>query len=117
MRGVGHSHVAFPQRTAEVLHDVKALGTIPPAIEHDTLLGAYLLEPARRGYPFRELVEERGLGTDVGDPTGSDAVLVAALTDWQRDQIRERGLERLMADIELPLDDDLRRDTGVVRPG
>jgi DNA polymerase I len=84
-------------------HDVKALGTIPPAIEHDTLLGAYLLEPARRGYPFRELVEERGLGADVGDPTGSDAVLVAALADWQREQIRARGLERLMEEIELPL--------------
>jgi DNA polymerase-1 len=86
-----------------IAHDVKALDAIPPAIEHDTLLGAYLLEPARRGYPFRELVEERGLGADVGDATGSDAVLVAALADWQREQIRARGLEALMQDIELPL--------------
>ena len=37
---------------------------------------AYLLEPARRGYPFRELCEERGLGTDVEDPTAADALLV-----------------------------------------
>jgi len=86
-----------------IAHDVKALRTIPPAIEHDTLLGAYVLEPARRGYPFRELTGERGMGADVGDPTGSDAVLVAALADWQREQIRERGLERLMEDVELPL--------------
>ena len=28
---------------------------------HDTEVGAYLLEPARRAYPFRELCEERGV--------------------------------------------------------
>ena len=33
---------------------------------HDTLLGAYLLEPARRGYPFAELCEERGLAARRG---------------------------------------------------
>ena len=43
-------------------HDAKALGLVPPRLVHDTLLGAYLLEPARRGYPFEELSEERGLG-------------------------------------------------------
>ena len=46
---------------AVVVHDAKALGTVPPGLVHDTLLGAYLLEPARRGYPFAELCEERGL--------------------------------------------------------
>ena len=44
-----------------VAHDAKALGIVPPGLAHDTLLGAYLLEPARRGYPLRELLEERGL--------------------------------------------------------
>ena len=43
-----------------VAHDAKALGLVPPRLAHDTLLGAYLLEPARRGYPFAELCEERG---------------------------------------------------------
>ena len=37
-------------------------GSCRPGLVHDTLLGAYLLEPARRGYPFAELCEERGLG-------------------------------------------------------
>src|SRR4051794_2623984 len=41
-----------------IAHDAKALGTVPPNLVHDTLLAAYLLEPARRGYPLRELVEE-----------------------------------------------------------
>ena len=63
-----------------------------PTLGHDTLLGAYLLEPARRGFPFRELVEERGFGADLEDPSAADAVLVRALADWQREQIAERGL-------------------------
>jgi DNA polymerase I len=88
---------------AVVVHDAKALGTVPPGLVHDTLLGAYLLEPARRGYPFAELCEERGLATDIDDPAAADAVLLAALADWQREQISERGLQEVMSEIELPL--------------
>jgi len=84
-------------------HDAKALGLVPPRLVHDTLLGAYLLEPARRGYPFAELCEERGIVTDLEDPVAADAVLLGALADWQREQIAERGLQALMDDIELPL--------------
>jgi DNA polymerase-1 len=86
-----------------VAHDAKALGTVAPGLVHDTLLGAYLLEPARRGYPFAELCEERGMASDVEDPAAADAVLLGALADWQREQIAERGLESLMREIELPL--------------
>jgi DNA polymerase-1 len=86
-----------------VAHDAKALGLIAPGLVHDTLLGAYLLEPARRGYPFAELCEERGIATDIEDPVAADAVLLGALAAWQREQIRERGLEPLMRDVELPL--------------
>src|SRR2546427_386214 len=53
-----------------VAHDAKALRDVPPNLAHDTLLAAYLLEPARRGYPFRELVEERGLAADVEAAAG-----------------------------------------------
>jgi len=88
---------------AVVVHDAKALGTVPPGLTHDTLLGAYLLEPARRGYPFAELCEERGLQSELDDPAAADAVLLGALASWQREQIAERGLESLMRDIELPL--------------
>jgi DNA polymerase-1 len=85
------------------VYDAKALGAVPSRLTHDALLGAYLLEPARRGYPFRELVEERGLGTDLEDGPAADAVLVQALTEWQREQIEARGLSRIMREIELPL--------------
>jgi len=86
-----------------VAHDAKALGTVPPHLVHDTLLAAYLLEPARRGYPLRELVEERGLAADAEDPLAARAVETAALAAWQREQLQDRGLTLLMRDVELPL--------------
>jgi DNA polymerase-1 len=86
-----------------LVHDAKALREVPPHLAHDTLLGAYLLEPARRGYPFAELCEERGLQSESDDPLAADAVLLDALASWQRAEIGERGLDRLMAEIELPL--------------
>jgi len=88
---------------AVVVHDAKALELVPPSLRHDTLLGAYLLEPARRGYPFAELCEERGFATDLEDQAAADAVLLGALADWQREQLDGRGLTPLMAEIELPL--------------
>jgi DNA polymerase-1 len=88
---------------AVIAHDAKALRVVPPELAHDTLLGAYLLEPARRGYPFAELCEERGLASDLEDPLAADALLLGALADWQREQISERGLQGVMRDIELPL--------------
>ncbi len=86
-----------------VAHDAKALGLVAPGLRHDTLLGAYLLEPARRGYPFAELCEERGLASDAEDPLAGDAVMLGALAAWQREQIADRGLREVMDDIELPL--------------
>jgi len=86
-----------------VAHDAKALKLVAPGLAHDTLLGAYLLEPARRGYPFAELCEERGLSSALEDPVAAQALLVGALAQWQREQIAERELQDVMRDIELPL--------------
>jgi DNA polymerase-1 len=86
-----------------IAHDAKALGAVPATLAHDTMLGAYLLEPSRRGFPLAELCEERGLGTTVEDPAAADAVLISALAAAQREQIAERGLQGLLHDIELPL--------------
>ncbi len=81
----------------------RSCGVVPPGLAHDTMLGAFLLEPARRGFPLRELCEERGFGSSLDDPLAADAVLMAALAAWQREQIADRGLEAVMADVELPL--------------
>ncbi len=86
-----------------IAHDAKALGQVPYRLGHDTEVAAYLLEPARRAYPFRELCEERGLGTDLGDEAGADALLAGELARWQREEIRGRGLTELLTEVELPL--------------
>jgi DNA polymerase-1 len=92
-----------------VAHDAKSLGEVPAVLAHDTEIGAYLLEPARRAYPFRELCEERGLAADVDDEAAADALLVGALAAWQREEIGGRGLTDLMEQVELPLVRILRK--------
>jgi DNA polymerase-1 len=91
-----------------VAHDAKELRVVPPGLTHDTVLAAYLLEPARRGFPFREICEERGLASDLAEPAGADAVMLQALAAWQREQLADRGLEWLMYEVELPLVSVLR---------
>jgi len=86
-----------------IAHDAKSLGAVPEHLVHDTEVAAYLLEPARRAYPFRELTEERGFGTEIEIPAAADALLVRALADWQREEIRGRGLTDLLMTVELPL--------------
>jgi DNA polymerase-1 len=86
-----------------VVHDAKALGEVPANLVHDTLVAAYLLDPAARAYPLSELCQDRGLGAEVDDPVACDAVLVGALAAWQRDQLAERGEEALLREVELPL--------------
>ncbi|HEX8204729.1 MAG TPA: 5'-3' exonuclease H3TH domain-containing protein, partial [Solirubrobacteraceae bacterium] len=84
-------------------HDAKSFGVVPPNLAHDTMLAAYLIEPARRAFPVRELVEERGLATDVDSAAGADAVRLRELAAWQRARLDEWGLSPVMDEIELPL--------------
>ncbi|HEY7891134.1 MAG TPA: DNA polymerase I [Solirubrobacteraceae bacterium] len=93
---------------AVIAHDAKSLLEVAPNLAHDTMIGAYVLEPARRGYPLTELCEERGLECNLEDPLAAEAVLIGALASWQRQQISERGLEQLMREMELPLVSVLR---------
>jgi len=102
--------VADPSELAAALgarpalaHDAKALRAVPAVLAHDTVIAAYLLDPARRAYDLRELCEERGLGVAVDDPAAGDALLVHALTAVQRPVLEERGLTGLLHDVELPL--------------
>ena len=92
-----------------IAHDAKSLGEVPRNLTWDTEVAAYLLDPARRGYPLDELCEERGMAVDAEDPQAARAVLVHDLAVPQREQVRERGLEDLMREIELPLVHVLRQ--------
>jgi DNA polymerase-1 len=99
---------ALAQRPV-IAHDAKSLGEVPANLAHDTEVAAYLLEPARRAYPFRELCEERGLAAESDDQTAADALLIDGLTAWQREEIRGRGLTDLLNDVELPTVHVLRK--------
>ena len=95
--------VAAAKQRPVVAHDAKALGDVPPNLVFDTEVAAYLLDPARRGYPLDELAEERGLAVNAEDDQAALAVLVHTLAERQAEQINERGLVHLLEEIELPL--------------
>jgi DNA polymerase I len=92
---------------AVIAHDAKALGEVPAALAHDTMIAAYLLEPARRGYPLGELCEERGLSSALSG-VAAEATMLGPLAAWQREQIDHRGLRTVMDEIEMPLISVLR---------
>ena len=77
-------------------HDAKALGEVPANLAFDTEIAAFLLDPARRGFPLDELAEERGIAVVSDDLQAQRAGLVAELAARQREQIRERGLDGLL---------------------
>ena len=95
--------VAAAGERAVLAHDAKALGEVPANLAFDTEVAGFLLDPARRGYPLDELAEERGIAVNSGDVQAQRAGLIAELASRQREQIRERGLESLLTEIELPL--------------
>ncbi|HKI67338.1 MAG TPA: DNA polymerase I [Solirubrobacterales bacterium] len=118
-------------------HDAKSLGGgrhgllaaaaregVELALEHDTMLAAYLLEPQRRTYELTELAADAGIGIAEGAAAESEeedaqmalgeeveagldppqeARLVAALADAQRPRLEQFELTSLLQEIELPL--------------
>lgn len=124
---------AMVQGKPLIAHDIKAVGGQRvgllaalegtgegPVISHDTMVAAYLLEPARRNYHLDELAVQAGLtpsGVDDGDgqmsliseepESGSVAPEIAA-TVWnlarvQRPKLEAAGLLELLVEIEQPL--------------
>ncbi len=96
-----------------VAHDWKAAltGEEPvegPPLEHDTMVAAYLIDPARRTYALAELAEQEGIGARVegGDglaPLAERAVITRLLAERQLERLEEDGLTSLFRDVELPL--------------
>jgi DNA polymerase-1 len=90
-----------------VVHDAKAQRV--PA-EDDTLLLAYLIEPSRPEYPLEELEAEYGLELEPDPPAEEEtaalvrnAAATLRLRDLLLERVRERGMESLYRDVELPL--------------
>ena len=122
-------------------HDLKSLGGgrhgllaaaaregVELGLEHDTMLAAYLIDPARRTYDLTELAADARIGLAEGAAAGNgkdgkeddgqmslgeeveagldpaeEARLVAALADDQLPRVIGLGLETLMREVELPL--------------
>src|SRR5207245_5569002 len=99
-------------------------GTVA-AVAYDTMLAAYLLDPASATYPL-SVLGERYLGVDVvGDAgeeeagqlcaqdawgaTAADAAAVALLAPAMDEEVDRLGLRRLLEDVELPLSSVLAR--------
>src|SRR5215217_359405 len=78
-------------------------------LEHDTMIAAYLIDPARRGYPLEELTTEAGIAASVEGANGiaERAVVTRVLAERQRARLEEDGLVRLFEEVELPLVDVL----------
>jgi DNA polymerase-1 len=115
-----------------IAHDAKSLGgggrtgllaSAPPGsleLQHDTIVAAYLIDPARRTYDLHELAADAGLaaapagaepgqlslaaedGEAAGDPA-VDARLTHELAGRQRELLDELGLHRLLREVEMPL--------------
>ncbi len=103
---------------AVIAHDWKTIATgeepcDAPPLEHDTMVAAYLLDPAGRAYPLLEIAEREGIGVKIdGLENGlhglaERAVLTHELATRQRVEIEEQGLTGLFRDVELPLVDVL----------
>jgi DNA polymerase-1 len=98
-----------------VTHDWKTTAVseadAAPAVnlDHDTMIAAYLIDPARRGYPLDELSAEAGIAAAVEGANGiaERAVVTRVLAERQRARLEEDGLTRLFHEVELPLVDVL----------
>jgi DNA polymerase-1 len=97
-----------------VAHDWKSIAMADepspaPPLAHDTMVAAYLIDPARRGYPLDELAAEAGFGAEVegADGVAERAVLTRVLAERQQVRLEEDGLTQLFHEIELPLVDVL----------
>jgi DNA polymerase-1 len=130
--GEAETLAAFTMARGErpvVAHDWKTIAMADdpsdaPPLAHDTMVAAYLIDPARRAYPLDELTTELGIGVSVkrngahpaepgasaqhgADGVAERAVLTRLLAERQRERLDEDGLTDLFHEIELPLVDVL----------
>jgi DNA polymerase-1 len=86
-------------------HDWKSIGGVPQNLALDTMVAAYLIDPARRQYPLDELIEQEGIEASVegGNGVAAAAVVTAALARVELERIDQLGLRRLLDEVELPL--------------
>jgi DNA polymerase-1 len=98
----------FAGKGCEVaVHDAKALRV---DAADDTLLAAYLIDPGRAEYALDDLAAENGLELEPEPATEDETAALVRhaeaarrLAPVLRERVRERGLEKLYDEIEIPL--------------
>ncbi len=90
-------------------HQLGEMGLPIPKADFDTALAAYDLNPSASDYPVSKLATNfLGMQVADGDPIGC-AEAIWMLRQPLEGELRALGMERLYADIELPLCDVLYR--------
>jgi len=121
---VGHDIKSIGGHSKQGLLADVAAGSLDLA--HDTMIAAYLIDPARRTYELDELAADEGIslrrgdesdasddgqlsldGGDEEEDAGADPAETARLA-WelaarQRPKLADLGLERVMSEVEMPL--------------
>jgi len=99
--------VSLGRNAALAVHDAKALRV---DAADDTLLAAYLIDPGRAEYALDDLSAENGLELEPEPATEDETAALVRhaeaarrLAPVLRERVRERGLEALYDDVELPL--------------
>jgi DNA polymerase I len=89
------------------VHDAKALRA---EAADDTMIAAYLIDPGRAEYLPDDLAAEQGLELEPDPPAEEETAALVRhaeaarrLAPLLRERVRERGLERLYDEVELPL--------------
>jgi DNA polymerase-1 len=118
-RLIGHDLKSLGGGAQHGLLAAAGVGTLD--LRHDTMVGAYLLDPARRSYDLIDIAAQRGLAaapkeSDETDGDGqlelgeeppadpaAEARLVWEIAQVQRKDIKKQAIERLMDEVEMPL--------------
>ena len=101
---------ATDEKVPKIAHDAKAVARNYPLsqISFDTNLAAYLLNPGTRSLDFSDIIERWGDGTQVDQSSPesklhSEARLLFALKDSLAKELKERELESLFIELEMPI--------------
>ena len=101
---------ATDAKVSKIAHDAKSVARNYPLtnIAFDTNLAAYLLNPGTRSLDFTDIIERWGDGTqiDQGSPEAalhSRARLLFTLRDSLSKELKERELESLFNELEMPI--------------
>jgi len=101
---------ATDAKVSKIAHDAKSVARNYPltSISFDTNLAAYLLNPGTRSLDFTDIIERWGDGTQIdrGTPEAalhSRARLLFTLRDSLSKELKERELESLFNELEMPI--------------